>query len=392
MKRLSYVVLSILFATTAYADRLTTTDYVKSGLSVKQDKITATPADAGKVLKIDATGNVILGTDNDTPVQVGDGVPGTVITNTGTLGAVGSLAIDATPTDGSDNLVTSNAVHDLVLTKQDRVAATAADEGRVLKIDAAGNVALGTDNDTPTDITGKQDLIGGGTAGTVITNTGSPGAVGSLGIDSVPTSGSANLATSGSTYQAYIDATNAARTYTDDTANAINASLGGKQDMVGNGTVDVLPTSASSNLVSSGGVYQAIATSESVTQAYADTVAATKQNQITASGSTNLLTAPDNLGDQPGTIPISSFATTAQGALADSAVQTVSVASGANNGTVKLTVNGTETDNIAVTGLGSAAYTESTAYAPAFVSQPDAASAQTYSASHPGVMVYVASP
>lgn len=47
------------------------------------------------------------------------------------------------------------------------------------------------------------------------------------------------------------------------------------------------------------------------------------------------------------------------------AVQTVSLASGTNNGTVKLTVDGTVTDNIAVKGLGSAAYTNSGAYATA---------------------------
>ena len=55
-------------------------------------------------------------------------------------------------------------------------------------------------------------------------------------------------------------------------------------------------------------------------------------------------------------------AETAQ-ATADSKVGSVSLASGTNNGTVKLTVNGTATDNIAVKGLGSAAYTESSAYA-----------------------------
>lgn len=47
------------------------------------------------------------------------------------------------------------------------------------------------------------------------------------------------------------------------------------------------------------------------------------------------------------------------------AVQTVSLTSGSNNGTVKLTVDGTVTDNIAVKGLGSAAYTNSNAYATA---------------------------
>ena len=48
----------------------------------------------------------------------------------------------------------------------------------------------------------------------------------------------------------------------------------------------------------------------------------------------------------------------------NSGVTTVSLASGTNDGTLKLTVNGTATDNIAVTGLGSAAYTDSTNYVP----------------------------
>lgn len=45
--------------------------------------------------------------------------------------------------------------------------------------------------------------------------------------------------------------------------------------------------------------------------------------------------------------------------------QTVKLDSGTDNGTLKLTVGGTATDNIAVTGLGSAAYTASSAYATA---------------------------
>ena len=45
--------------------------------------------------------------------------------------------------------------------------------------------------------------------------------------------------------------------------------------------------------------------------------------------------------------------------------QTVTLASGTNNGTLKLTVGSATTDNIAVKGLGSAAYTNSTAYAAA---------------------------
>lgn len=55
-------------------------------------------------------------------------------------------------------------------------------------------------------------------------------------------------------------------------------------------------------------------------------------------------------------------AATAQN-VADSKVKTVSLASGTNNGTLKLTVDGTTTDNVAVKGLGTAAYTPSSAYA-----------------------------
>lgn len=61
----------------------------------------------------------------------------------------------------------------------------------------------------------------------------------------------------------------------------------------------------------------------------------------------------------------SQFATAAQGSRADTAVQTVELTGGTNNGTLKLTVDGTATDNIAVTGLGTAAYTASNAYATA---------------------------
>mgnify|MGYP000469389605 CR=1 FL=1 len=49
----------------------------------------------------------------------------------------------------------------------------------------------------------------------------------------------------------------------------------------------------------------------------------------------------------------------------NNAVQTVTLSSGTNNGTVAITVDGTKVDNIAVTGLGSAAYTNSNAYATA---------------------------
>lgn len=61
----------------------------------------------------------------------------------------------------------------------------------------------------------------------------------------------------------------------------------------------------------------------------------------------------------------SSFATSAQGAKADSAVQSITIAPGTNNGTVKITVNGVTTDNIKVAGLGSAAFSDIEVFAPA---------------------------
>ena len=51
--------------------------------------------------------------------------------------------------------------------------------------------------------------------------------------------------------------------------------------------------------------------------------------------------------------------------ITDGSVQSVSLASGTNNGTLKLTIDGKATDNIAVKGLGSAAYTNTNAYATA---------------------------
>ena len=51
------------------------------------------------------------------------------------------------------------------------------------------------------------------------------------------------------------------------------------------------------------------------------------------------------------------YATFEQGEKADSAVQSVALTGGTKNGTLKLTVDGEAVDNIAVTGLGNAAYT-----------------------------------
>lgn len=51
--------------------------------------------------------------------------------------------------------------------------------------------------------------------------------------------------------------------------------------------------------------------------------------------------------------------------ITSNSIQTVVLASGTNNGTLKLTVDGKETDNIAVKGLGSAAFTNTNTFATA---------------------------
>lgn len=78
-------------------------------------------------------------------------------------------------------------------------------------------------------------------------------------------------------------------------------------------------------------------------------------------------TAEGRYSKPEGGIPKTDLAAAVQTSLgkADTALQTVTLGSGTNNGTVKITVNGTATDNVAVQGLKSAAYTESSAYATA---------------------------
>lgn len=81
-------------------------------------------------------------------------------------------------------------------------------------------------------------------------------------------------------------------------------------------------------------------------------------------------TANGKYSKPAGGIPKTDLASAVQTSLgkADTALQshqTVTLASGTNNGTLKITVNGTASDNVAVKGLKSAAYTESSAYATA---------------------------
>lgn len=95
---------------------------------------------------------------------------------------------------------------------------------------------------------------------------------------------------------------------------------------------------------------------------YYSTLLGGKTDKVTSATSGNFagLDSNGNLTDSGS--KASDFATAAQGLLADSAIQSVALAGGTNNGTVKITIDGTATDNIAITGLGSAAYTASNAY------------------------------
>lgn len=82
------------------------------------------------------------------------------------------------------------------------------------------------------------------------------------------------------------------------------------------------------------------------------TVTGVKMNSVTKTPTSGVVDLGTVLTDA------SQFATAAQGNKAETAVQTVELTGGANNGTLKLTVDGTATDNIAVTGLKGAAYKE----------------------------------
>ncbi len=62
---------------------------------------------------------------------------------------------------------------------------------------------------------------------------------------------------------------------------------------------------------------------------------------------------------------IAAFATAAQGALADTAIQTITFSAGTTNGTFLVSIDGEPAQEVAIGGLGSAAYLPSTAFATA---------------------------
>jgi hypothetical protein len=91
---------------------------------------------------------------------------------------------------------------------------------------------------------------------------------------------------------------------------------------------------------------------------------ATNSNVSTTAATSKAVKAAYDRGSQGITDAAAALAAAqAAQSTADGKVSTVTLAGGTNNGTVKLTVDGTATDNIAVTGLKSAAYTEASAFA-----------------------------
>lgn len=128
--------------------------------------------------------------------------------------------------------------------------------------------------------------------------------------------------------------------------------IGSNVDVASNGTISIKDASTSQK-----GVVQLndAINSTSTTQA-ATANAAKKAYDRGSTGITNAATA------QAAAEAAQQAADQAQDT-ADAKIGSVTLSGGTNNGTLKLTVDGTATDNIAVTGLGSAAYTATTAYA-----------------------------
>ena len=92
--------------------------------------------------------------------------------------------------------------------------------------------------------------------------------------------------------------------------------------------------------------------------------AATVKSEVigasTDAASANTIYGAKKYADDAIATASSSYATAAQGAKADTAIQ--GIAEGTGNGQIKYTINGTDYTNVDVHGLGSAAYTASTAY------------------------------
>jgi hypothetical protein len=213
--------------------------------------------------------------------KIGDGTSGTVITNTGTAGSVGSISIDTVATTGSSNLITSDAVKAAVdgITSaiptnvqaplsgtNGNVVAYTGTDGTLTERAIDTTVGTNADNlitsgavqtavnTVAGTVAGKQDKIGDGTSGTVITNTGTAGSVGSIGIDTVATTDSSNLITSGAVQVAVAEVSSQLSGTPGNIATYSNTA-----GVLIETEIDVVATTDSSNLITSGAVFTGLA-------------------------------------------------------------------------------------------------------------------------------------
>ena len=165
--------------------------------------------------------------------------------NSGTLpvsrGGTGNSSVDTTPTSDSTKMVTSGGVYTALAGKADASHTHT-------------EYAASSHNHSASDITsGTLPVARGGT--------------GNTSVDTTPTSGSTKMVTSGGIYTALAGKADASHTHTEYAASSHNHSasdinsgtLPVSRGGTGNSSVDTTPTSDSTKMVTSGGVYTALA-------------------------------------------------------------------------------------------------------------------------------------
>lgn len=170
------------------------------------------------------TGVLRLATDAEASTGTAEGIavnPKQLATKV-TANAAITGATKCKITYDSKGLVTAGAdlaesdIPALHLSKITDVTATAAEVNVLDGITASTtelNYVDGVTSAIQTQLDNKQGLLGGGTAGTVLTNSGTPGTVNSLAVDTTVTSSSSNLITSGAVATAIDNALVGALTY-----------------------------------------------------------------------------------------------------------------------------------------------------------------------------------
>lgn len=158
-------------------------------------------------------------------------------------GGTGYSSVDTTPTSGSKKMVTSGGVYTALTGKantshnHDERYTTTSELTNLL-----GGKANTSHSHTMSNVTGTLPVSKGGT--------------GNTSVDSTPTANSTKMVTSGGVYAALQEVAGRSHTHSvDDITGILPVSKGG----TGYGSVDSTPTSGSSKMVTSGGVYTALA-------------------------------------------------------------------------------------------------------------------------------------